>query len=233
MSRAFTLFRLQQVDTQLDRSRARLAEIESLLAEDAVVKLAQAALNTARDLSAEKKRALTTAEENSRAHRIKIEQTESHLYSGRVTAPKELQDLQNEVAALKRYLETLEDRQLEAMLAFEEAEEERKRAQATFDRIEAENQDENAVLTAEKNRLNAEIAKLVTERTVAVVSVKADDRAIYDKLRKQRRGVAVAEASSRSCSACGTSLNAALYQAARMSDKLARCETCGRILYIG
>jgi predicted nucleic acid-binding Zn-ribbon protein len=42
--------------------------------------------------------------------KVKIEQSESNLYSGNVKNPKELQDLQNEIAALKRYLITLEDR---------------------------------------------------------------------------------------------------------------------------
>ena len=51
--------------------------------------------------------------------RIKIEQTEASLYGGHVHNPKELQDLQKDVASLKRHLETLEERQLEAMLVVE------------------------------------------------------------------------------------------------------------------
>lgn len=233
MSRAFFLYRLQQVDTQLDRARARLAEIEKHLAEDAERQFAKSALDTAEQITQGRRRELTSAEDNTRAHRIKIEQTENHLYSGRVTNPKELQDLQNEVAALKRYLETLEERQLESMLAFEEAEEEQQVAQAYFDRVQAARAKENAALNEEKAQFLSDVSKLEAERTVAMVSVKADDRLIYDKLQKQRSGVAVADASGKSCAACGTTLNAALYQSARMSDELTHCETCGRVLYVG
>ena len=233
MSRSFFLFRLQQVDTQLNRARTRLTEIDKLLGENAELKFAQTALDTAAQVTDQRRRALTAAEDNTRSHRIKIEQNESHLYSGRVTSPKELQDLQSEVAAFKRYLETLEERQLEAMLSFEEAEEEQGTAQAYFDRVATAKSGQDAALLEEKDRLLADLAKLETERSVALVSVKAEDRALYQKLSGTRNGVAVADASGRSCGACGTTLNAALYQAARMSDQLTHCETCGRVLYVG
>ena len=231
MSRASNLFRLQQIDTQLDRSRARIAEINRLLGEDTAVRLAKSIFDAANGLKQEKQRTLSRAEEVTREHRIKIEQTESHLYSGRVTNPKELQDLQNEVSALKRYLETLEERQLEAILAFEDAEAEEESAASSLEKIMAEKNTDNQTFLQEQTELQSREKQLETERSVALVSVKSEDRDVYNKLRTKRAGIAVAEAADGSCAACGSSLNSALYQSARMSDQLTFCDTCGRVLY--
>lgn len=46
---------------------------------------------------------LKTAEAEAEAQKIKIEQTEASLYGGSVHNPKELQDLQREVASLKKH----------------------------------------------------------------------------------------------------------------------------------
>ena len=231
MSRAFNLYRLQQVDTRLDRLRGRLLKIDALLAEDAAVRSAQAAHNSNQEALEEARRALTKAEQITGDHRLKIEQTENHLYSGKVTEPRELQDLQNEVAALKRYLETLEERELEAMLAFEESEAAFDESAENLEQVKAERISASAELQGEKSRLQEEVRRLESERTVAVISVTAEDREMYDRLRAKGRGVAVASASGGSCAACGSSLSSALHQAARAPSSIAYCDTCGRILY--
>ena len=91
----------------------------------------------------------------------------------------------------------------------------------------------DAALTGEQSRLRQEISRLESERAVAANAVAADDREMYDRLRVKRGGVAVASASNRSCGACGSSLNAMLYSAARSPAQLTFCDTCGRVLYAG
>ena len=66
--------------------------------------------------------ALRTIEEQGKEMRIKLETGNAKLYGGRITNPKELQDIQLDVAASKKRLATLEDKQLAAMIALEEAE---------------------------------------------------------------------------------------------------------------
>ena len=89
----------------------------------------------------------------------------------------------------------------------------------------------NAALNGEQMELTENVKRLESERMVTVNAVPADDRALYDRLRTKMRGVAVASAANRSCSACGTTFSAALYQAARSPAKISHCDTCGRILY--
>jgi predicted nucleic acid-binding Zn-ribbon protein len=136
-----------------------------------------------------------------------------------------------ELSSLKNYLETLEERQIEAMVALEEAESDRETAAVSLDQVAADRIADNAALAGERSGVKAEIASLEAERTVAIHAVNADDRELYNRLRLKRAGVAVASASTRTCGACGTTLNNSLYQAARSPAQLTFCDTCGRVLY--
>lgn len=231
MSQPFKLFRLQQSDSQLDKSRTRLFEIEMALNDNESLRRAQRALDqSAANLEAARKD-LRKAEDAVKAQRIKIEQSEHALYGGKVTNPKELQDLQLEVRSLKRYLEVLEDRQLNEMIAVEDAEEIHNSAVKELEDEKATSRDQNVLLVEEKNRLENDIRRLETEREATSSSIESDDLRLYEELRIQRNGIAVTKVSGRNCAACGSTLSAALLQAARSPTRITRCETCGRILY--
>jgi uncharacterized protein len=231
MTEPFKLFRLQQVDNQLDRARFRLKEIEAALSEDENLRMAQGQLQeTSEVLQAASKR-LHKAEQEVLDQRIKIEQTEATLYGGKVRNPKELQDLQNETAALKRFKVILEDRQLEAMIAVEEAEATFKESTQRLENARIEFDQKHISLTEEQANLLKDVARLETERQAATGSISTEDLNLYNQLRQQRRGVAVAKVSAGACSACGTTLNAALLSSARTATQITRCSSCGRILY--
>lgn len=233
MSSASNLYRLQQIDTKLDQVYARLQEIEKalndnpeLIAAQQIVQLSEIALNT-------HKKELKRIEEIVKNQRIKIEQTESMLYSGKVRNPKELQDLQNEVAALKRHISSLEDQQLESMLLVEEAENEHNKSSALLETTSAQVTVTQARLQGEKSTLKDQIERLAIERLAAGDAVSSQDMALYEQLRIQRRGIAVSRITDKTCSACGTTLTPALNQAAYSSNQIVRCTSCGRILYPG
>jgi predicted nucleic acid-binding Zn-ribbon protein len=231
MTEPFKLFRLQQFDSQLDRARFRLKEIEAALSDDENLRKAEGHLQaTSKELSVIRKR-LLKAEQEVQDQRIKIEQTEATLYGGKIRNPKELQDLQKEAAALKRFKEVLEDRQLEAMIAVEEAEAAVKGSAESLENARLELDEKNARLTEEQSNLLKDVTRLETERQAAVGTISADDLNLYNQIRQQKRGVAVAKVSAGACSACGTTLNAALLSAARTATQITRCSSCGRILY--
>jgi predicted nucleic acid-binding Zn-ribbon protein len=147
--------------------------------------------------------------------------------------PKELQDLQNEVASLKRYLGVLEDRQLERMLEEEATHTESQAADANLEKIQAEKASQNAALSQEREKLIHDSSRCQAERNAAISDLPANDLDLYEKLRLQKRGNAVSKVVGKACSACGSTLNAALLHAARSPSQITRCDMCGRILYIG
>jgi predicted nucleic acid-binding Zn-ribbon protein len=233
MSQPFKLYRLQQIDSQLDRCRSRLHEIEIALAEDAAIRRAQKQVEVMENRLQGARKSLKTAEQEVQTQRLKIEQSEATLYGGKVRNPKELQDLHNESAALRRYLSTLEDRQLEAMIRADDAEKAYQEAMDKLEEIKKERAGHHATLLEEQANLQREVARLEVERQAASASIAPDDLHLYEQLREQRSGVAVAKVSDNACAACGSTLSAALLQSARSPNQLTRCATCGRILYKG
>lgn len=233
MSASFGLYRLQQLDTQIDQAQSRLEVIHQTLENDEEMRQVTARLTDAKTRRHEADLALRTREAEVQAQRTKIEQSEGSLYGGSVRNPKELQDLQNEIAALKRHLATLEDKQLEAMLESESAEEAHKDAQTDHELVLARLAAQNRDLMQEISKLEHDLARLQTERQAATSAIPATVRSQYEDLRQTRRGVALTTISDNSCDACGTTLTAALQQAARSPAQIALCPTCGRILYAG
>lgn len=233
MSRPFKLYRLQQIDSQLDWMHTRLLEIEAALQDDADLQQAKEADQQMEDDHEEARKVLRRAEDEVRQQRLKIEQNEASLYSGKIRNPKELKDLENEVAALKRYLSVLEDRQLDAMLVEEDAATSHQAAKAGLKTASADFEQRCGELIREKDKILTDQARLDEERRAAIGSIAPDDMAQYVQLRKTRRGVAVAMVVDRACSACGSTLNAALLSAVHSPNHINLCDTCGRILYKG
>ncbi len=233
MSQISVLYRLQQIDTQLDNARTAVQTIERKLNDDTVLRTAQESIaELERKHQSELKR-LREAEDKSYKTRVKIELSEASLYGGKIQNTKELQDLQNEIASLKRLISTLDDNELEAMMAVEESETNLARAKAGLNEIQGSQSEQHASLGGERTNLLLQIERLEAERKATLPPLSEVELSLYEQLRKSRNGVAIVKISSRTCAACGTTLTAALVQSVQSTGQLIRCPTCGRILYPG
>jgi len=233
MSAALGLYRLQQIDTQLDQARVRLEAIRVTLENDAELRAALERVASAEKTHQDAERAQRQAEAEVQSQKIKIEQAESSLYGGAVRNPKELQDLQHDVASLKKFLATLEDRLLETMLTTEAAASSLTEARDALSKTESTRGDQTRALTSEQATLAHALERLDAERKAASAPVDAKLLDQYDSLRRDKRGVAVITVSDGSCAACGTTLTPGQQQSARSSAQITRCPTCSRILFAG
>ncbi len=232
MSASLGLFRLQQVDRQIDRARTQLENIRTTLENDVELKAALQSVDTAQIGHHRANHEMKTAEAEVDAQKIKIEQAESSLYGGMVKNPKELQDLQKDIASLKKYLATLEDRQFEAMVKAETAENEHNNARAELEKIQARLGSEHGKLIEEQATLFKQLERLTEEREAALAPIESSLLQIYEGLRQQKRGVAVVEVIDDACTACGTTVNASFQQNARSQKQLVNCPSCGRIIFV-
>jgi len=233
MSQTFKLFRLQQIDSELDRGRARLKEIEIQLADDRQIRLSEKRLDSSRKDRDQAAKTLRKAEQAVQQQRLKIERSEATLYGGKVVNPKELQDLQLEAESLKKYLSILEDQQLEAMFEFDDEELKYQEVSASHSDIIAQIAHQNDALVEERNVLLQDMTRQESERLAAASNINPQEMRIYDNLRQKKSGVAVARVIERTCAACGSTLSAAIFSSAQMPNKITRCAACGRILYVG
>jgi predicted nucleic acid-binding Zn-ribbon protein len=233
MSQVITLYRLQKIDSQRDRIHVRLTEIDREVNEDAILKEAhlmhaQALANQRGAYEHER-----STEEAVRGIQIKLEHNQSAQFGDKLHSPKELQDLQTEQAALERRRSELEEEQINAMLILEQADIILKEADANLLAAEQKSTSRHALLRGEQGTLNTELENTNAERQAILASISTDLVQSYEKLRVQKKGLAVTIISDESCAACGSSLTPADCQAARSPSKINYCPSCGRILYAG
>jgi len=231
MSIVLQLYRLQQIDSRLSRVTTRLNAIQTALENNVELQASSKQLETARAAHHHAEKALKDAEYESANQRIKLEQVESSLYSGRIQNPKELQDLQHEIAAIKRQLTLMEDRQLESMMTLENTGALLEAAQKGYDKTHGKVISENATLLTEQVGLQKESENLHAQRMAVLPAIDATSLSLYDSLRQKRSGLAVSLVIENACDTCGSSLTPGYAQSVRTSSQLVHCPMCGRILY--
>lgn len=229
MSNTLGLFRLQQVDSQIDRARIKLNTIQKTLENDIELKQALSKLETCQKENHHALHQMKNAEAEVQAQKIKIEQADSSLYGGSVKNPKELQDLQKDIASLKKHLATLEERELEAMVNSETATSEYENAKTELELLQAKRGNEHKTLIAEQTELIIQLERLAEEREASVTPIDVKMLETYDELRRSKRGVAIAEIKDGACASCATDINAAAQQNAKR--QIVQCPSCGRILF--
>jgi len=230
MSRTSELYDLQQIDSELDQHHNRLNEIEYLFGDNEELITAEKDVRTRNKELAHAQQDLGSAEIKVKEQRLKIKRTEGNLYGGKISNPKELQDLQEEGLALKRFLVVLEDRQLVCMMAVDEKREISIKTKTKLEAVQNKFNLLHAELIFERDQIAGKIDDLIKRREAVKTIISTDDIKTYEGIRNRRHGVAVSKVKNRACSACGATLTAALNQAARSPNQISHCETCGRIL---
>ena len=231
MNLPLSLYRLQNIDTQLRHINTRLKEIEAILLQDESVQRALKNLEESKVVVNDQAKNLKDIEEQVQAKMIKFKLTQASLFGGKISNTKELQDLQNEGEALKRTITKLEEEQLLFMIALEEAQEAQRQAEFQYKQAIADQVSNNSKLLGEKTKLESDLPGLEAQRQSITQWIPIPTLESYENLIKTKAGKAVAEVIDDSCSACGAMLTPAEIQSARSPTTLLRCRTCGRILY--
>lgn len=229
----FHLFQLQKVDLRLDQIDARLNKVKDLIDHNQALQEADVLVKKAESDVALKNTEITQLENAARSKTIKIEQSEASLYKGGNQNPKELADLQNEIASLKRILSTIEEDQFNKLTELEGLSSALSKNNETYSVIFEDWQKANQTLMVELESLNKEKEKIKAERLVVISQVPAEHLSLYEKLRISKNRFAVTSVEEESCTICGSEISAANIQKAKSSTSLTTCPSCGRILYTG
>ena len=230
---SFHLFQLQKIDLRFDQVTARSKKVADQISDNQKLSEAESAVTKIKIFLHQKNTELKQAEDSAQAKRIKIEQSESALYKGTNKSPKELHDLQLEVAALKRSLSAIEENQLNIMAEIEVITDQLQVAEQQYNTVFSDCESTNKVLFVELDGFKKELEILQAERVVALGQTSSDQIAIYEKLRLSKNHIAVTGVEDQCCSTCGSELTASDIQKARTSTAISFCLSCGRILYAG
>jgi predicted nucleic acid-binding Zn-ribbon protein len=230
MTRSQQLYELQKVDLARDAHVAELAGVVQALRGDPAVAAAAAAVQSASEALGRIEPVLRDRNLERDSVKAHIAREEEKLYGGIVKSPKELQNLEMEIEALRRRLANLDDAVLETMLERDTAADALDAAKSTLAEAEEHAAKAHTDLLARKRELTVAVRQADQERTERTADISPADLELYTRIRASKHGRAVSRISDGTCGACGMQLPR--QDRARVHDDaaLVNCPGCGRIL---
>ena len=138
----------------------------------------------------------------------------------------------HEIEFCQKEISRFEDRILETMGDSESLDKNVKAAEAALSvekkQVESEKKQAQDRTAADK----AEIAELMRERATIAAAITPRVLSEYERIRKGRAGVAIAEAIDGRCSKCHITLRPQFLQELKRGDAIMVCESCKRMLYV-
>ena len=229
MSHIQQLYRLQQVDTEINAKKTRLKEVIQLQREPQRLRAARERAEKALVTLHENQALLEDLNLEVGGVNAKAKDSEQRLYSGKVTNPKVLADLQLELAALGRRRTALEDEILEAMILVEDAQIENTSAADDLAAVEAAWEQTQATLQVEQNELALALHGLLGRRQEMAGSVPEKMLADYEAVKARKNGLAVVALEEHRCTGCHVRLPENKVAQAERGEWVT-CSGCGRIL---
>jgi len=235
MSALEDLLVIQEHDSAADRLRHRLETLpeKTRLAEvDAQLVAIETSLTDVDGRRDEVLRRQQRHEDELASVEAKITEVDRRLYSGSVSAPRELQAMEADVTSLKRHRSDLEDRVLEAMQDREPLDAERATLGQRRDALAREGGELRDAIAAHSREVDVELATALEARRAAAAGLPDDLLSRYERLRATQGGVGAARLVNGRCSGCHLTLPATELDRIRHedADALVLCDQCGRIL---
>lgn len=213
----------------MDAKTKRARQIDALLTNDQVA-AARATLEAEQKRLEELRATLRARELEAQSLEAKIKATEARLYSGSITDPKELEDMEKDQQMHYRQRSELDGQQLELMEAVGLVQRSVDEKSKVLKTAAAARADEVERLKRERESLASRLAQLSTERPEACAAIDAATLAMYDQLRATKGGRAMAPLQHDACGACGVQVPTGLVNRVRVGEELVFCAGCGRIL---
>ncbi|HEY3117451.1 MAG TPA: C4-type zinc ribbon domain-containing protein [Chloroflexota bacterium] len=233
MARKIDLLRqLQDLDSQLDAARLSLTQAQLELGDRRALAQREAGVERVRQQLHQIEAQQRDGELEAETHRTKIAVDEKRLYGGTVSNPKELGSLTDEIAQDKRQRDKVEDRLIELLEQSEQVSAELATLEAALARSTADWNSRQEEMSRRVQEFEATLASREASRAKVAEELDTATRSLYDQLRRQKHGTAVAQVLQRTCQACRVGLTAAIEQRARYGQDLVTCQSCGRILYV-
>lgn len=230
------LLDLQRVDSGIDRLEQRKAdlpeqrELDELNEQRSGLSVTHAEAQASLDAVA---REQTKLEIEIQQIDDKVAHEQGRLYSGEVSNPKELANIQAELDALRRRKVHLEDQELEVMERRESIEKEHGDLVTAVADLDAKIADATARRDAASIEIETELKRLAEERAQLVPTISSEVLELYEDIRARRGGVAVGSLVEGTCRACGLPLSPMQRdEIKRGDDPIIRCENCRRLLVI-
>lgn len=226
---------VQLVDSEIDaltHRRAALAEraeLERVLRDGKAAHDALTVLRSERDAL---RRAVKALDDETQSVAAKAKTVEDKLYSGKVTSPRELQDLQADLNSLRKHQRELEDRELEQMEVAERLDAEVRAAEDRLATMGRSVEGLRSAIATDESEIDTRIVELTATRAVKAHEIPAAMLADYERRRSQNRGVGAAVLVGDTCQGCRLTVPATEVDEIHhdTTGQIFACDNCGAIL---
>lgn len=222
---------VQQVDLRIAAFRAERTALDDGAALRGEAEQARVAANDAAARLHSAQATLRDQELQLASTETKQKKAHGDLYGGRISNPKELASLEEEIASLARVRDQLEDRILVLLDEVEtlkrEVVERRSSARAADERRIAH----AAAYERERDRLDREVAAAEAERARLAVAVEPRLLKKYEGIAAQEGGVGIVAIAGGFCGGCHNDVPVRFVSRVRAGE-VVTCERCHRILYL-
>jgi uncharacterized protein len=230
MNRLDLIAQLQEIDIRIEENDHARREAEGHLTEQARLVASQQLVDEAERRTHEIRTRLRSLELEETGIGERIKGVESRLYDGRTSNPKELSGLELDAEMLKRRKTETEDQELEAMAMLEASETALRINREALERISSEVSAAAARARLVLEDLHKAYVKLSSARGQLRARISPADLRLYDDLRSEKKGRALAHIRGSACEACGFSVPSGLASRVHMGQEMEFCSNCGRIL---
>jgi predicted nucleic acid-binding Zn-ribbon protein len=226
------LYELQEIDLELERKREALNQVEDRLGNDEALAQARTALAEDKERVAELERRQRAGEWDVDDLGAKITPLEEKLYGGSVKNPKELLSMEQELESLKAKRRDREDELLDIMEELELARQQFRVKSGEMQELEQEWRRDQEQLMQEQEQLRSDLADLERKREPVLAQIDSISFELYQALRQEKQGIAVAKVKQGRCQGCRIILPMSKLQRPKVGQEPVRCSNCGRILYL-
>lgn len=232
MASVHALYQLQEVDLGIDQATSKIQMIEQRLGDSTALSNARQQEKQAREQVFRLKEQQRDLEQQVAAIESNIGREMKALYGGTVKNSRELLIHEKQAQTLQESKRKLEDQILDAMSLLDDAEQQHKQTVTELHDLETTWSSEHADLQHQLDELSAKRGELQQKRDAMAAQIDAPSLTIYNRLRSEKRGRAIATVQQSVCSGCRISLPARDLTRARNNPGFSYCSSCGRILLI-
>ena len=230
MNLAGQLYKLQQIDLEVQRKQQTLNDIENILKDDEILLVAKSKVSAQEQQLMEAKSRQKEIEWELEDLQEKMKQTNHKLYSSKTKSSKELVNLENEATSFKKRIEKKEDELLELMTQAEGMETEVKTNSQEVQKLQQEWDQRLETFSQRKIEVEVELNRLHGVRRGLAQPIDTEHLRLYEQL-IITKGQAVAKVEQGRCQGCRIALPTSQWQRVKAGD-LVHCNNCNRILCV-
>lgn len=224
------LIRLQDIETRAAEAQRRIADAPGQIAAlDAKLQASREGVSSAKQAIADHNARRRTLDNDLASAQQRLSKYKDQLMA--VKTNDEYHAMQHQIAAMEAEVSRVEEQILVNMVEADELAATLQTAQATLKKDEISIETERATIEAETADRRTVLAQSNADRAAVLPDLSRDALELFERVRKARQGIAVAQALNGQCTMCHVRLRPQVYNTIIKNEAIIQCDHCQRILY--